>query len=146
MMGPGVRYLRYLVRFWQLSVEKLGEWRGGWRTWSPSQEPRSPLCDMFLLGRGRCLRPRHRLWLSRRRGRWAEGNCIKIGLPGKLILSNRKRSWGSPILLKIVSENRFSGKTYFIQLVPGMLLVLVAGWEVREVHGAAADLPLSRGR
>ena len=32
-------------------------------------------------------------------------NCIKIGLPGKLILS--------PILLKIVSENRFSGKTYF---------------------------------
>ena len=28
------------------------------------------------------------------------------------------RSSGSPILLKIVSENRFSGKTYFIQLVP----------------------------
>ena len=26
---------------------------------------------------------------------------------------------GSPILLNIVSENRFSGKTYFIQLVPG---------------------------
>ena len=31
-----------------------------------------------------------------------------------------KRSLGSPILLKMVSENRFSGKTYFIQLVPGM--------------------------
>ena len=26
---------------------------------------------------------------------------------------------GSPILLKIVSENRFSGKTYFMKLVPG---------------------------
>ena len=39
-------------------------------------------------------------------------NCIKIGLAGKLILS-RKRSSGNPILLKIVSENRFSGKTYF---------------------------------
>ena len=38
-------------------------------------------------------------------------NCIKIGLPGKLILGKRKA--GSPILLKIVSENRFSGKTYF---------------------------------
>ena len=31
---------------------------------------------------------------------------------------------GSPILLKIVSENRFSGKTYFIQLVPGRDAVL----------------------
>ena len=39
-------------------------------------------------------------------------NCIKIGLPGKLILSKRKRSLGSPILLEIVSENQFSGKTY----------------------------------
>ena len=28
------------------------------------------------------------------------------------------RSVGSPILLKIVSENPFSGKTYFIQLPP----------------------------
>ena len=46
-------------------------------------------------------------------------NCIKIGLPGKLILSKRKGLWESPILLKIVSENRFSGRTYFIQLVPG---------------------------
>ena len=40
-------------------------------------------------------------------------NCIKIVLPGKLILSERKGLRGSPILLKIVSENRFSGKTYF---------------------------------
>ena len=30
-----------------------------------------------------------------------------------------KRSSGSHILSKIVSENRFSGKTYFMQLVPG---------------------------
>ena len=37
-------------------------------------------------------------------------NCIKICLPGKLIFSKRK---GSPIILKIVSENRFCGKTYF---------------------------------
>ena len=42
------------------------------------------------------------------------GNCIKTGPPGKSILSERK----GPILLKIVSENRFTGKTYFIQLVP----------------------------
>ena len=34
-------------------------------------------------------------------------NCIKIGLTGKLILSKRKG------LREIVSENRFSGKTYF---------------------------------
>ena len=43
--------------------------------------------------------------------RQAGTNCIRIGLPGKLILS--KRSSGSPFLLKIVSENQFSGKTYF---------------------------------
>ena len=35
-------------------------------------------------------------------------NFIKIGLPGKLILSLGE----SPILLRIVSKNRFSGKTY----------------------------------
>ena len=41
-------------------------------------------------------------------------NCIKIGLPGKLILCERigLREVKS-ILLKIVSENQFSGKTYF---------------------------------
>ena len=60
--------------------------------------------------------PRRGLPRSRRsacRGclRPSGGNCIKIGLPGK-------RSLGCHILLKIVSENRFSGKTYFIQLVP----------------------------
>ena len=33
-------------------------------------------------------------------------NCIKIGLPGKLILSKRKG-------LLEDSENQFSGKTYF---------------------------------
>ena len=40
-------------------------------------------------------------------------NCIKIGLPGKLHLSKRKGLLEKPILLKIVSENRHSGKTYF---------------------------------
>ena len=30
------------------------------------------------------------------------------------------------ILLKIVSENQFSGKTYFIQFIPALLGVLVA--------------------
>ena len=44
---------------------------------------------------------------------YSGGNGTKIGLPGKLILSKRKGSSGSPFLLKIVSENRFSGKTYF---------------------------------
>ena len=37
---------------------------------------------------------------------------------GKTDSQKEPRSWGSPILLKTVSENRFSGKTYFIQLVP----------------------------
>ena len=37
----------------------------------------------------------------------------KIGLPGKLILIKRTGLGGSHILLKIVSENQFSGKTYF---------------------------------
>ena len=32
-------------------------------------------------------------------------NCIKIGLPGKVILSKRKGLRESPILVKIVSEN-----------------------------------------
>ena len=45
-------------------------------------------------------------------------NCIKVGLPGKRILSKRKGLRKSPILLITVSENRFSGKTYFIQLPP----------------------------
>ena len=34
---------------------------------------------------------------------------------------------GRPILLKIVSENRFSGKTYFIQLVPDVVVVVAGG-------------------
>ena len=42
-------------------------------------------------------------------------NCIQIGLPGKLILE--KMSSGNHILLKIVSENRFSGKTYLYTIV-----------------------------
>ena len=50
------------------------------------------------------------------------GNCIRIGLPGKLILSKRKCFWGSHILSKIVFKNRFSGKTYFTQLVPGTFM------------------------
>ena len=41
---------------------------------------------------------------------------------------------GSPILLKVVSENRFSGKTYFIQLVPEDVS------ELRGVDAAAAVL------
>ena len=44
------------------------------------------------------------------------GNCIKISLPEKLILSKRKRSLENHILWKIVSENLFSGKTYFYAL------------------------------
>ena len=42
-------------------------------------------------------------------------------------------SSGSPILLKIVSENRFSGKTYFIQLVPVVLLVSVPAHRRRRL-------------
>ena len=38
------------------------------------------------------------------------------------------RSSGSLILLKIVSENQFSGKTYFIQLPPGCLTGLSCRW------------------
>ena len=45
-------------------------------------------------------------------------NCIKIGFPGKLILSKRKGSSGSHILLKTVSDNQFSGKTYFYTIHP----------------------------
>ena len=41
-------------------------------------------------------------------------NCIKIGLPRKLILSKRKGLLESPILLIIVSENQFSGKDLFL--------------------------------
>ena len=44
-------------------------------------------------------------------------NCIKIGLPGKLDSQSEKRSSGSPILLKTVSENQFSGKTNFYTIV-----------------------------
>ena len=40
-------------------------------------------------------------------------NCIKIGLPGKLILSKRKGLLEVIFLMPILSENRFSGKTYF---------------------------------
>ena len=44
-------------------------------------------------------------------------NCIKIGLPGKLILSKEKDLWESTLLLEIVSENRFSGKTIFYTII-----------------------------
>ena len=37
---------------------------------------------------------------------------------GKTDSQQEKSSWGSPILLKIVSENRFSGKTYFYTTGP----------------------------
>ena len=50
-------------------------------------------------------------------------NCIQIGLPGKLILE--KMSSGNHILLKIVSENRFSGKTYFYTIHPCLTIVLL---------------------
>ena len=46
-------------------------------------------------------------------------NCRKIGLPGKLILSKGKGLREvMHILLKIVSENRFSGNTYFYTIAP----------------------------
>ena len=45
-------------------------------------------------------------------------NCIKIGLPGKTDSQSVKRSSGNHILLKIVSENRFSWKTYFYTIHP----------------------------
>ena len=50
---------------------------------------------------------------GRRCGVHSGTNCITIGLLGKRILSKSKRPSGSPILLKIVSENQFYGKTYF---------------------------------
>ena len=58
-----------------------------------------------------------------------------------------KRSSGSPILLEIVSENRFSGKTYFIQLVPGVVqegLAAVDGARQGRgvVHGEARKIRL----
>ena len=46
------------------------------------------------------------------------GNCIKISLPGKLILSKGKEKvFGKSYSLEI-SENRFSGKTYFYTVHP----------------------------
>ena len=51
-------------------------------------------------------------------------------------------SSGSPILLKIVSENRFSGKTYFIQFVPDLVGVaaLLGAEEVDvESHDVGGD-------
>ena len=64
-------------------------------------------------------------------------NCIKIGLPGKLILSKRKRSLGSPILLKIVSENPFSGKTYFYTIAyrgPAATYEYASGYQALAVQ------------
>ena len=49
--------------------------------------------------------------------KWPGGNSIKISRPGKLILSKRKG------LLKIVSEKRFSGKTYFYTIGPNSLVI-----------------------
>ena len=54
----------------------------------------------------------------------AGGNCIKIGLPGKLILSKRKG------LLEVLFSYKYSlgidfpGSPIFIQLPPGGALVL----------------------
>ena len=58
--------------------------------------------------------PRHSEALRRQLLRGAAGtNCIKVGLPGKRILSKRKGLGKSYSLEKKVSENRVSGKTYF---------------------------------
>ena len=58
-------------------------------------------------------------------------NCIKIGLPGKLILSKRiaNRSSRRPILMKIVAENQFSGKTYFYTIASSSTneIIIVGG-------------------
>ena len=45
----------------------------------------------------------------------------KNGSSGKTDSQEEKRSSGSPILLKIVSENRFSGKTYFYTIASSAL-------------------------
>ena len=44
------------------------------------------------------------------------------------------------ILLKIVSENLFSGKTYFIQLLPGQLLLDTLPSRPRPPGGEQVDL------
>ena len=49
---------------------------------------------------------------------WPGTNCLKIGLPGKTDSQQEKGSSGSPILLEIVSENQFAGKTYFYTIPP----------------------------
>ena len=49
---------------------------------------------------------------------------------GKTDFQEEKRSSGSPILLKIVSENRFSGKTYFYTIATS-----------NRRHGVQAQLP-----
>ena len=67
-------------------------------------------------------------------GARAGGNCIKIGLPGKLILRDyflENRTSRRPFLLLRI---RFRGRPIFIQLVPGAL-VGVDGAEVEDVDG-----------
>ena len=49
------------------------------------------------------------------------GNCIKIGLPGKVIPSKRKGLRDVIFSLKIVSDKWFSGKTYFYTIHPRVL-------------------------
>ena len=82
--------------------------------------------------------PRSRGWLRRGGGSWrrrpraaesprsrsrcrsqAGANCIRIGLPGKLILGDyfqENRSSGRPFLLLRIS---FPGRPIFIQFIPG---------------------------
>ena len=64
-------------------------------------------------------------------------DCIKIGLPGKLILSKRK----GPILLKIDSENRFSGKTYFHTIASSS-----SSWRLYTAWPRSTDPQCSRPR
>ena len=56
---------------------------------------------------------------------WLDGNCIKIGLPGKSILRDyfqeNRTSRRSFLLLRI----SFPGRPIFIQLPPGWLLTII---------------------
>ena len=48
----------------------------------------------------------------------AGGNCIKIGLPGKSILGYYFQSNGTYPKTFSLTENQFSGKTYFYTIHP----------------------------
>ena len=66
--------------------------------------------------------------------------CIKIGLPGKLIFNN-SRSIGRPILLKIVSEDQFSGKTYFYTIASSCPSISFRA----RINSVAVHVPLAVG-